>query len=108
MNTAKVITPTKKVTKLCRSASEKVPDDFCRICKCSFQLKKVASLKFNKEENIDGANVLLADLCESICSLNPKYDNYLSNRVCKSCGRKIRNLGLFCEQLKKSLNQVHQ
>ena len=108
MNTAKAITPTKKVTKLCRSASEKVPDDFCRICKCSFKLKKVASLKFNKEENIDGANVFLADLCESICALNPKYDNYLSNRVCKSCGRKIRNLGLFCEQLKKSLNQVHE
>lgn len=108
MSAANVNTPKKKVIKSGRKASEKVPDDFCRICKCSFQLKKVASVQLNREENIDGANVLLASLCESICGFNPKHNNCLSNRVCKSCGRKIRNLGLFCEQLKKSINQVHE
>ena len=96
-------TPTKKV----RKKFKRVPDDFCHICKCSFQLKKVALLKINKEENIDGVNILLASFCESICGFNPKYNNNLSNRVCKICARKICDLGLFCEQLKKSVNQVY-
>ncbi|CAB4044252.1 Hypothetical predicted protein [Paramuricea clavata] len=108
MSAMNVNTPTKKVTRSKTKPSEKVPDDFCRVCKCSFQLKKIAWFKFNKEENIDGTNVLLASLCKSVCGFNPKYNDCLSNRVCKSCGRKIHNLGLFCKQLKESINQAHE
>jgi hypothetical protein len=99
-----VNTPTKKVRKSKRKAFEKVPNGFCRFHKCAFQLKKVASLKFKKEETIDDENVLLASLCESVCGFNPKHNNCSSNRVCESCGRKIHNQGLFCNQLKKSIN----
>ena len=66
----------------------------------------VASFRFNTEVKIDGENVVLATLCQSVGIDISKYAN-LSNRVCKSCGRKIRHLQKYFVELNAAINKNH-
>ena len=72
--------------------------DNCRLCGCSFKVKFGSQARHIGTENLfhpskqkGSFGVILAKLCESV-GLPVKYCEDKSDRVCSSCGRKIRNL----------------
>ena len=80
-----------------KSLSPSVRDN-CRLCGCSFKVKFGSQARHIGTENLfqpskqkGSFGVILAKLCESV-GLPVKYCEDKSDRVCSSCGRKIRNL----------------
>ena len=91
------LTPKKKTGRGRRSLSPSVRDN-CRLCGCSFKVKFGSQARHIGTENLfqpskqkGSFGVILAKLCESV-GLPVKYCEDKSDRVCSSCGRKIRNL----------------
>ena len=71
--------------------------DNCRLCDCSFKVKFGSQARHIGTENLfqpskqkGSLGVILAKLCESV-GLPVKYCEDKSDRLCSSCGRKIRN-----------------
>ena len=94
------LTPKKKTGRGRKSLSPSVRDN-CRLCGCSFKVKFGSQARHIATENLfqpskqkGSFGVILAKLCESV-GLPVKYCEDKSDRVCSSCGRKIRNLQLF-------------
>ena len=91
------LTPKKKTGRGRKSLSPSVRDN-CRLCGCSFRVKFGSQARHIATENLfqpskqkGSFGVILAKLCESV-GLPVKYCEDKSDRVCSSCGRKIRNL----------------
>ena len=91
------LTPKKKTGRGRRSLSPSVRDN-CRLCGCSFKVKFGPQARHIGTENLfqpskqkGSFGVILAKLCESV-GLPVKYCEDKSDRLCSSCGRKIRNL----------------
>ena len=96
-------TPKKTVNKGRRQKPLSV-NDFCRLCKCPLKLKFG---NFEKTSYVSSEQLFKPPfrkdcsektLCELLTELNISVERKaeLSERVCKSCGRKIRNAnGLF-------------
>ena len=91
------LTPKKKSGRGRKSLSPSVRDN-CRLCGCSFKVKFGSQARHIGTENLfqpskqkGSFGVILAKLCESV-GLPVKYCEDKSDRVCSSCGRKIRNL----------------
>ena len=91
------LTPKKKTGRGRKSLSPSVRDN-CRLCGCSFKVKFGSQALHIGTENLfqpskqkGSFGVILAKLCESV-GLPVKYCEDKSDRVCSSCGRKIRNL----------------
>ena len=91
------LTPKKKTGRGRKSLSSSVRDN-CRLCGCSFKVKFGSQARHIGTENLfqpskqkGSFGVILAKLCESV-GLPVKYCEDKSDRVCSSCGRKIRNL----------------
>ena len=91
------LTPKKKTGRGRKSLSPSVRDN-CRLCGCSFKVKFGSQARHIATENLfqpskqkGSFGVILAKLCESV-GLPVKYCEDKSDRVCSSCGRKIRNL----------------
>ena len=91
------LTPKKKTVRGRKSLSPSVRDNF-RLCGCSFKVKFGSQARHIGTENLfqpskqkGSFGVILAKLCESV-GLPVKYCEDKSDRVCSSCGRKIRNL----------------
>ena len=91
------LTPKKKTGRGRKSLSPSVRDN-CRLCGCSFKVKFGSQARHIGTENLfqpskqkGSFGVILAKLCESV-GLPVKYCEDKSDRVCSSCGRKIRNL----------------
>ena len=91
------LTPKEKTGRGRKSLSPSVRDN-CRLCGCSFKVKFGSQALHIGTENLfqpskqkGSFGVILAKLCESV-GLPVKYCEDKSDRVCSSCGRKIRNL----------------
>ena len=84
------LTPKKKTGRGRKSLSPSVRDN-CRLCGCSFKVKFGSQALHIGTENLFQPSKLLAKLGESV-GLSVKYFEDKSDRVCSSCGRKIRNL----------------
>ena len=91
------LTPKKKTGRGRNSFSPCVRDN-CYLCGCSFKVKFGSQARQIGTENLfqpskqkGSFGVILAKLCESV-GLPVKYCEDKSDRVCSSCGRKIKNL----------------
>ena len=91
------LTPEKKTGRGRKSLSPSLRGN-CRLCGCSFKVKFGSQARHIGTENLfqpskqkGSFGVILAKLCESV-GLPVKYCEHKSDRVCSSCGRKIRNL----------------
>ena len=89
-------TPKKCVKKKGRPAKAKCKDDFCRICNLDFRVQlgnSKCSMEnlFKESSRKESKGVVLATVCQHIGLNVPKTD-HLSERVCRSWSRKIRNV----------------
>ena len=95
------LTPKKQANK---SASSN-----CRICKCSFAIKfgtgklgRISTENLFETSNREGSRgTTLALMCAAVGIVINKLP-YLSDRVCNSCGRKVRNLFHLFNLIKNS------
>ena len=84
----------------------------CRICKCSFSIKfgtgksgKISTENLFQISNREGSRgTTLALMCASVGIVINKLP-HLSDRVCNSCGRKVRNIFQLFNLVKKSTNE---
>ena len=100
-------TPT-KVVKRGRPAKPESSNDFYRICKCSFRLTRCSWLNFCKSNERDGfKNIVLAEMCDNSGISVVKHEN-MSDRVCFTWGRKVRDYCSMSALLLKSINAPHK
>ena len=98
------LTPKKQANK---SASSN-----CRICKCSFATKfgtgklgRVSTENLFETSNREGSRgTTLAIMCAAVGIVINKLP-YLSDRVCNSCGRKVRNMFQLFNLIKNSTKE---
>ena len=75
------------------------------VTQCSLAVRNQSENLFQPSKQKGSFGVILAKLCESV-GLPVKYCEDKSDRVCSSCGRKIRNLHqLFSSALINSDNE---
>ena len=101
-------TPRKLVKTKAEKAEKVSANDECRFCKTSLKAESGRKPSF---ENLfkpsgreDSKNLVLADACESI-GFKLNRSKTLSDRVCKPCGRKIRNAAELYKFLKEAVAQ---
>jgi hypothetical protein len=90
-------TPTKKVKRGRKSASESA-NDYCRLCNCALKIRfgNFDSTSYVSFENIfkcsktSKITQTLEELCSDLGFLVEK-SSVNSDRVCKACARKVRN-----------------
>ncbi len=84
----------------------------CRICKCSFSTKfgtgklgRISAENLFQTSNREGSRgTTLALMCASVGIIINKL-SHLSDRVCNSCGRKVRNLFQLFHLVKNSTKE---
>ena len=104
---SRVETPKKAVKG--RKPKEECANDFCRLCKCALKLK---FWNFEKTTDVSSEQVFKPStksdktLYEHVLDLNISLERTpaLSERVCKSCGRKIRNASSLFVWIKAAIN----
>ncbi|CAB4023887.1 Hypothetical predicted protein, partial [Paramuricea clavata] len=105
-------TPTKKARKGRKPKVESV-NDFCRLCSCSFKIiygdfKKIWYIStenlFAHSKDFEGGKQTLQELGINLGFYFEKSSTK-SERVCKSCARKIRNAHELYYFIKNSLNE---
>ena len=83
-----------------RTSNKESVNDFCRLCKCALKRKfgdfkkieYISTENLFKESNRKGCSSRpLAELCEELIGTPVEKSCRLSDRVCKACGRKVRN-----------------
>lgn len=88
-----------------------LPNDNCRVCKCSLKTKygttcgRISTenlFKCSKRTGCEGSR--LSDICAGVNIELLRDPKLYSERVCNPCGRKIRNLGQLFTLIKKSVN----
>lgn len=111
---SKSATPTKTVPKGRKPKAESV-NDFCRLCKCPLKVKfgnfektsYVSSENLFKTSNKKDLNEkTLGALCVEF-GISVHRNSELSERVCKSCARKIRNTNQLYTFISTSINLVN-
>ena len=102
-------TPKKYVKKKGRPPKTKCKDDFCRICNLDF-LVQLGNSKcstenlFKESGRKECKGVILATVCQDL-GLDVRRADHLSDRVCRSCARKIRNAKENLDFLKSHLTE---
>ena len=102
-------TPKKIVKRTGRKAKEASANDACRFCNSN--LKAVCGSKpsfenlFKPSGRQDSQNLILANACESI-GFELNRSETLSDRVCKPCGRKIRNAAELYKFVKEAVSST--
>lgn len=96
--------------------SEKSPSDNCRLCNISFKVKfgNVAGKQshsssenlFKPSKRKDCFGVVLANICRQVGLEFIQDSQVFSDRVCNSCGRKIRNLGQLYQFVKAATSKT--
>ena len=102
-------TPEKLVKKTGRKPKEASANDECRFCKTNLKAGKGKRPSF---ENLfkpsgreESKKIILANACESI-GFKLNQSESLSDRVCQSCGRKIRNASELYNFIKEAVAQT--
>ena len=99
-------TPKKSISKRGRKPNEPSVNDNCRFCKCNFVVVGGSNASFENLFKASGRqgskDVILAKECESI-GLPLKRSPRISERVCRPCGRKIRNAVHFFNFVKQAV-----
>ncbi len=108
MHMAQPETPKKRVTKRGRPSGKPNANDYCRICKCQFKLSKCSTINiFERSAREHFKHFILADLCQESNVILLQADN-LSNRVCITCGKKLRDFCLTSKEILEKLNKPHE
>ena len=86
------------------------PNDACRICKCNLKIEYGAARVyyenlFKPSERKESKGLLLSRACE-IVGLPVQKSPLLSERICRPCGRKIRNVYENFTFLKDNLSKL--
>ena len=105
-------TPKKIVKRTGRKAKEASANDACRFCNSN--LKAVCGSKpsfenlfkpSGRQDSQKTQNLILANACESI-GFELNRSETLSDRVCKPCGRKIRNAAELYKFVKEAVSST--
>ena len=98
----------KKPVKRGRKPKEETINDFCRLCNCALKRKfgDFEKIEYISTENLfkesnrkDCSSRPLAELCEELIETSVVKSDHLSDRVCKPCGRKVRNAHAVKQQV---------
>ena len=105
----------KKPVKRGRKPKEETVNDFCRLCNCALKRKfgDFEKIEYISTENLfkesnrkDCSSRPLAELCEELIETPVVKSDHLSDRVCKPCGRKVRNAHAVKQQV-LSINKAN-
>ena len=105
----------KKPVKRGRKPKEETINDFCRLCNCALKrefgdfekIEYISTENLFKESNRkDCSSRPLAELCEELIETPVVKSDHLSDRVCKPCGRKVRNAHAVKQQV-LSINKAN-
>ena len=116
----KFATP-KKSVKRGRKPNENSASDYCRLCNCSLKVKFGNSEKFSyvsteclfeksetkskSQECVSSRAIPLAELCVESIGSGLRVSSQFSTRVCKGCGRKIRNAYALIKLIRSEINK---
>ncbi len=107
MYTVKMSETPKKIAKKGRPPKHESATDYCRICKCKFKLVRCSSLNLFVSNQRDGFKcIVLGDMCEK-SGIHITKSHIFSDRVCVTCGRKLRDFCSSASDIRKSINQPH-
>lgn len=97
-------TPKKSVKKKGPRKKLACKDDYCRVCNVNFKIQRGSSKcstenLFQVSGRKESKGLVLANACQRL-GLDVVKSDHLSDRVCRPCGRKIRNAVANFEFLK--------